>query len=210
MDRPAHGDDAGDGPGDGVSPTERARKRWGIDRVRLVHPTLEDDDADLARHLQRHLRHLPVVMLHDRVLPGGQLAEFLAIGPGGVTVIAAAGGLAAPLRVHRLRGVFGAHAELLCDGTDADRSALLAPVRERLVAVQRLVEDAAPVAGALCLTDTDSTDVPNLARSLRVGGIVVGNARAVAALAAREGPLVDTVVAALVDRLDAACAPALL
>jgi hypothetical protein len=83
-------------------------------------------------------------------------------------------------------------------------------VRERLVAVQRLVADAAPVAGALCLTDADSTDVPRLARSLRVGGILVGNARAVAALAAREGPLVDTVVAALVDRLDAACPPALL
>ncbi|MET0604582.1 MAG: hypothetical protein ABW167_21535 [Baekduia sp.] len=46
------------------------------------------DEHDLARALQRALRHLPVVMLHDRLLPGGALVEHLAIGPGGVTVVA--------------------------------------------------------------------------------------------------------------------------
>jgi hypothetical protein len=46
------------------------------------------DEHDLARALQRALRHLPVVMLHDRLLPDGPLVEHLAIGPGGVTVVA--------------------------------------------------------------------------------------------------------------------------
>jgi hypothetical protein len=46
------------------------------------------DEHDLARALQRALRHLPVVMFHDRLLPDSTLVEHLAIGPGGVTVVA--------------------------------------------------------------------------------------------------------------------------
>jgi hypothetical protein len=174
--------------------------------VRLIHGALADD-ADLARSLQRHLRHLPVVMLHDRLLPGGRLIEFLAIGPGGVTVIAGAGRLAGPLQVERLRGLFGGTAELLRDGNEADRTALLASVREQLVTVRGLVDGAAGVEAALCLEDGGT---PEALHPLEVDGVVVAGPRAVAALAARQGRLVDTEVATLVDRLHAACPPALL
>jgi hypothetical protein len=185
---------------------ERARTRWGIDRVRLLHQSDGGEEADLARALQRHLRHLPVVMFHDRLLPGGALAEFIAVGPGGITAIARAGRLAGPLRVERLRGMFGAYAELLRDGTAADRTALLAPVAARVTAVRLLVGDDAPVGGALCL---GSDDGPEVLRPLMVGDLHVGSPRAVASFCAREGRLTDTEVAVLVDALDATCPSAL-
>jgi hypothetical protein len=173
--------------------------------MRLIHQPPEDD-ADLARALQRHLRHLPVVMLQDRLLPGGLLIDFLAIGPGGVTVIAEAGHIAWPLHVEHVRGVFGARAELLCDERAADRTALVAPVRARLMAVRRIVDGTASVQGALCLDDGAQ---PEPLRGLEVHGVLVGGPRAVAALSARQGRLVDTEVAALVDLLHATCPPAL-
>src|SRR6185369_4884237 len=119
---------------------------------------------DMARTLQRALRHLPVVMLHDRRLPGGLLAEHLAVGPGGVTVVAAwsAADLPGPLTVERLRGIFGARAELLRDGALADRTALVAPLRERVGVVRRVIEDLAPVVGALCLDGAGDDDPPAL------------------------------------------------
>jgi hypothetical protein len=183
--------------------SERAHARWGIDRVRLVH---QDEETDLARPLQRHLRHLPVVMFHDRVLPGGALAEFIAVGPGGITVIVRAGHVAGPLRVERLHGLFGAYAELLRDGAAADRTALLAPVAERVGAVRPLVGEDVDVAGALCL---GADDGPEVLRPLLVGDLLVASPRAVASYCAREGRLTDTEVASLVDALDAACPSAL-
>jgi hypothetical protein len=79
------------------------------------------DEHDLARALQRALRHLPVVMLHDRLLPDGTLVEHLAIGPGGVTVVARWSGGEPPA------------------------------VRPRVTAVQELMGELAAVEGALCL-----------------------------------------------------------
>jgi hypothetical protein len=126
--------------------------------------------------LQRALRHLPVVMLHDRLLPGGAMIEHLAIGPGGVTVVArwSAG---EPPAVH-----------------------------ERVTAVQELLGELAGVEGALCL-DAEETGVRR--QPLEVDGIVVAGAKAVAALAARDGDLRDYELTALVDFLDAALPPAL-
>jgi len=189
-----------------ATPSEIARARWGLDRVRLVHDG-GDDDGDLGRALQRHLRHLPVVMLQDRLLPGAMLAEFLAVGPGGVTVIVRAGGLSGPLRVERLRGVFGACAELLRDGAAADRTALLQPVSARVDAVRGLTGPEADVAGALCLGDDAG---PDLLHPLHVGALLVGGPRPVARLCARQGRLTDVEVAVLVDLLHAACPAALL
>jgi hypothetical protein len=188
-----------------TTPAERARERWGIDRVRRLEQARAAEETDLARRLQRHLRHLPVEMLHDRLLPGGVLAEFLAVGPGGTTVIVDAGTVAGPLRVECLRGVFGAHAELLRDGSAADRTALLAPVAVRVAAIRRLVGGDAVVSGALCL----GPDGPEALRPLQVGDLLVGGPRTVAAHCARQGRLTDTEVAALVDALDAACPAAL-
>jgi hypothetical protein len=79
------------------------------------------DEHDLARALQRALRHLPVVMLHDRLLPDGPLVEHLAIGPGGVTVVARWSTGEPPA------------------------------IRARVTAVQELIGELATVAGALCL-----------------------------------------------------------
>jgi hypothetical protein len=85
---------------------------------------LTQDDLggqDLARALQRALRHLPVVVLHDRLLPNGPLIEHLAIGPGGVTVVAS---------------------------WSADEPPT---VRAQVMAIRELIGDLATVEGALCI-----------------------------------------------------------
>jgi hypothetical protein len=198
--------------GDGAVPSaaERADLRWGLERVLYVHAHRGDAQRDMARTLQRALRHLPVVMLHDRRLPGGLIAEHLAISPGGVTVVAgwSAADLPGPLTVERLRGIFGARAELLRDGAQADRTALVAPLRERAAVVRQVIEDMAPVVGALCL-DGAADDDPLPLRPVRVEGVLVGGPREVAGLAARDGDLQDYELAALVDLLDGALPPAL-
>jgi hypothetical protein len=145
-------------------------------------------------------------MLHDRLLSNGGLLEHVAVGPGGVTVVASAGALPEPLRVESVHGVFGARAELLRDGAAVDRTALVAPVRARVGAVRRIIEDFAPVAGALIL---QAEGRPDRLHALEVEGVLVGGAKAVAELAAREGDLHDYELAALVDLLDALCPPAL-
>jgi hypothetical protein len=119
MDRPAHR--CADRPTDRgfFSAVDRAGLRWGVDGVVLTPGGA--DGQDLARALQRELRHLPVVMLHDRLLPGGDLVEHLAIGPGGVTVVASWSAGEPPA------------------------------VRARVTAVQELIGDLATVEGALCV-----------------------------------------------------------
>jgi hypothetical protein len=211
MDSFAHRD-AGSAAGerDPLSAADRADLRWGLERM-LLEQARDVDVArsrDLARTLQRALRHLPVVMLHDRCLPGGLLAEHLAVGPGGVTVV---GGwslaeVIQPLAVERLRGVFGARAELLRDGASEDRTALVAPLRERAVAIRSALDDYAPVAAALCLDGEESVE---RLRPLFVEGVLIGGPKAVAELAAREGDLQDYELSALVELIDAALPPAL-
>jgi hypothetical protein len=184
-----------------LSAAERADLRWGLERVLLRHAQ-GNGKRDLARALQRALRHLPVVMLHDRRLPNGQLIDHLAVGPGGMTVISGwpVADAPAPLTVERLRGIFGARADLLRDGACADRTALVGPVRLRMTSLAELVEDMVPVAGALCL-EGEEPAVP--LRPLEVEGVVVSGPRGIAALAAREGDLRDYELASLVDLLDA-------
>lgn len=211
MDSFAHRD-AGPSAGerDPLSAAERADLRWGLERMLLEQA--RDADAsrsrDLARTLQRALRHLPVVVLHDRCLPGGLLAEHLAVGPGGITVV---GGwslaeVIQPLAVERLRGIFGARAELLRDGAQADRTALVAPLRDRAVAIRTAIEDYAPVAAALCL---DGEEAVERLRPLHVEGVLIGGPKAVAELAARDGDLQDYELSALVELLDGVFPPAL-
>jgi hypothetical protein len=206
MDRPAHHHDADERTDAQPTAADRATARWGLERVRLVHGPVPDAGGDLARTLQRALRHLPVVMLHDRLLPAGVLVEHLAVGPGGVTVVADASDLTRPLQVELLRGMFGTHAELLWDPTVGDRTAVIEPVRERVAAVRRLLDDYAPVVGALCLADGGP---PRHLRALAVDGILIADPKGVAELAAREGDLRDYELATLVDLLDLRCPPAL-
>jgi hypothetical protein len=210
MDSFAHRD-AGTAPeGDGLlSAADRADLRWGLERM-LLEQTRDVDASrsrDLARTLQRALRHLPVVMLHDRRLPDGMLAEHLAVGPGGVTIVSgwSLAEVIQPLAVERLRGIFGTRAELLRDGASADRTALVAPLRERAVAIRRAIDEYAPVAAALCLDGEESVE---RLRPLVVEGVLIGGPKAVAELAAREGDLHDYELTALVELLDAALPPA--
>jgi hypothetical protein len=207
MDSSAHrGSGSAPEGGDALSAAERADLRWGLERVLWAHGSR--GERDLARTLQRALRHLPVVMLHDRRLPGGLLAEHLAIGPGGVTIVGgwSADDVPQPLTVERLRGIFGSHAELLRDGARADRTALVAPLRERVVAVRAVIDDMAAVEAALCLDGEE--EVARL-RPLVVEGVLIAGPKAVAELAARDGDLHDYELAALVDVLDAELPPAL-
>jgi hypothetical protein len=194
-----------------LSAAERADLRWGLERVLMRHAEgLDgaDGQRDLGSALQRALRHLPVVMLHDRRLPTGLLVEHLAIGPGGVTIIEAWADADAPgsLTVERLRGIFGARADLLRDGASADRTALVAPVLRRVATVRDVIEDMAPVAGALCFADEEKT-----ARlwPLYVEGVTIAGPRAIAELATRDGDLHDYELAGLVDYLDGALPVAL-
>jgi hypothetical protein len=186
--------------------------RWGPERVLLRHDGSDGDghgaDRDLARALQRALRHLPVVMLHDRLLPGGLSAEHVAVGPGGVTVIAgwSVADAPGPLTVEHLRGIFGARADLLRDGACADRTALVAPVRRLVAVIRTVIDELAPVEGALCL---DGEEPATHLRPLIVEGITVAGPKAVAELAARDGDLRDYELAALVELLDGALPPTL-
>jgi hypothetical protein len=191
-----------------LSATERADLRWGLERVLTRHAPGTGEARDLARELQRALRHLPVVMLHDRRLSAGLLIEHLAIGPGGVTVIAgwSVADAPAPLTVERLRGIFGARADLLRDGASADRTALLAPVLARVGAVRDLIDDMTSVVGALCL-EGEEPAVP--LRPLEVEGVIVAGPRAIAELATRDGDLHDYELTGLVDFLDSALPVAL-
>jgi hypothetical protein len=205
MESSAHRQPGSDGDRTTLSAAQRADLRWGLERVLLRRA--EEGSDDLARALQRALRHLPVVMLHDRMLPGGLLAEHLAVGPGGVTVIAgwAAGDVVAPLTVERLRGIFGARAELLRDGDQADRTALLTPIHERMAVLDGVIDGWSPIAGALCLDG----DGPVHLRPLVVEGVTIAGPKAIAELAARDGDLHDYELAALVDLLDRALPVAL-
>ncbi|HEY6760088.1 MAG TPA: hypothetical protein VI318_11375 [Baekduia sp.] len=204
MDSPAHRSE--DPTTTALSAAERAEIRWGFERVIQRHAHGADD---LARTLQRALRHLPVVVLHDRLLPGGLVAEHLAVGPGGVTVVAGWGvaEVVEPLTVECLRGMFGARTELLRDGACEDRTALVAPLRERAVAVRTVIDDQAPVEAALCL---DGEDVVARLRPLVVEGVLIGGPKAIAELAARDGDLRDYELAALVELLDGLLPPAAL
>jgi hypothetical protein len=206
MESPAHRSDDDLNAQESLSAVARADFRWGLERVLQQHGG--GDGRDLARALQRALRHLPVVMLHDRVLPGGLLAEHVAVGPGGVTVIAgwSVADAPAPLTVERVRGIFGARTELLRDGTRVDRTALVAPIRDRVRAIRAVVEEMAPVDGALCL---EGEETAQRLRPLRVAGVMVAGPKAVAGLAARDGDLHDYELAALVDLLDGELPPAL-
>lgn len=191
-----------------LSAAERADLRWGLERVLTRHASAAPT-RDLARALQQALRHLPVVMLHDRRLPDGAVLEHLAIGPGGATVISAwsAADLPAPLTVERLHGIFGARADLLRDGAAADRTTLVGPVLDLVAGVRAAIDDWVTVEGALCL-DGDETATPPL-RPLVVEGVTIAGPRAIAALAARDGDLQDYELASLVDLLDAALPVAL-
>jgi hypothetical protein len=170
---------------------ERARRRWGVDRVLHTHRP-RAAEADVARQLLRHLRHLPVALLHDRELPSGP--AHLAVGPGGVTVIVEAA-LFGPLRVETLHGAFSAIAEMLLDG-DTDVSPLAEDVDAKVAATRALT--------ALCRV----AGGPPLLRPLHVGEVLVDDSEAVARLAARDGDLSDTELTAVVDLLDRVCPPA--
>lgn len=207
MERAAHRDDGSD-DGDRRA-MRRAERRWGMDRLRLIHgepagdESLEDDELeDLARVLHRALRHRPVVLLHDRRVDGASVIDHLAIGPGGVTVIGTTRALRPPLRVARLHGVFGARAEGLHDAA-GDQTARILELREQVFAIRRHIDDVVTVKGALCPQFPGVTGI----LPLDVGGILVGDAKAVAQLAAREGHDAELNLAALVDAIDRTLEP---
>jgi len=194
--------------GGGDDAARRAQRRWGLDRLRLIHggPDGADPEADepedLARALHRELRHRPVVLLHDRRVPSAPIIDHVAIGPGGVTVIAAARDLRPPLRLERVAGVFGARAEGLHDAI-GDRTDRIVAVREQVFALRRLLEDSVSVKGALCPQFRGgAAPMP-----LTVGGILVAGPRTVADLAWRDPQSMELDFAPFVDRLDRALEP---
>jgi hypothetical protein len=203
MERAAQHRDGSRGDANGGA-RARAERRWGLDRLELVHGEPADDDhtEDLARVLLRALRHRPVFLLHDRRVEDGSIIDHLAIGPGGLTVIAVARDVQPPLGVERIAGVFGARAERLHDAVD-DQTARVLQVREQVFILRRMTGDAISVKGAICPRAEGLEQL----HPLDVGGVLVANPTTVAALARRDEDSIDLDITALVDRLDRALEP---
>jgi hypothetical protein len=183
--------------------TARARERWsrlglgsvGVGIARLSEPRHERARAQDGRAAERigallelHLRDAGVVLLPDRAIAGGRASiDLLAIGPGGVTVIAAESGNGR-LRIESRSGLLRPRDErLLIDGRD--RSALVEDLRRQIALVTAALAktgESAGVRGAICVADVD--ELP-LRGGLQVGDIAVDGPRRVARIATRPGPL---------------------
>jgi hypothetical protein len=134
--------------------------------------------SSVAARLAELVKGKGVVLLCDRrVAPGRGGDGHLAVGPGGVTVIAATA----------LHGAVRAHAGAL-HIAGRDRSRLLDALERQLGAlhVALVARTDVPVHGALCLPN--ATGVPTFGHVM-VRGVLVDGPRAVARLAARSGPL---------------------
>jgi Nuclease-related domain len=136
----------------------------------------EGEECAAAR-LTRLLRTTPVVLLHDRWLPGSRAnIDHLAVGPGGITVI----------DTKRLAGRVEVRSKLL-DGA------------ARQLAVVSASFEEVDVRAALCFVEPSG--LPLLGR-LQPRGILIGGPRGVARLAKRSGPLDTTRIDELVAALD--------
>lgn len=191
--------------GERRSAIERARERWGVARLRRQEMHGGDragEVEDLARILHRALRHRPVVLLHDRLVDDGSIIDHIAIGPGGLTVIADARDLEPPLSVQTLRGAFGRRRTTLHDA-GGDRTDRLQLVRAQIRELSLHVPVTASIRGALCLGEPAQQPI----LPIEAEGVLVGDARAVADLANRNSERGDVDVPELVDRLDRALEP---
>jgi hypothetical protein len=121
-----------------------------------------------ADRLERLVASHGVMLLHDRrVPPARTVIEHLAIGPGGVTVIAMAPE----------------------EPGERERDLLVEAVARHAALVRTMLERAgvdADVAGALCLPGGET--LPRLGHET-VGGVAIGVPRQIARLARRQGPL---------------------
>ena len=165
-------------------------------------------EQENARRFERLLDGKPVVVLHDRHLPGQRSnLDHIAIGPGGITVVDSKK-LAGKVKIDWRGGLFSERRfDLYVNGRK--RTNLIEGVerqveRVRSVLTQESLSDV-PVRGALCMADP--AGLPLLKR-LKIRDIAIDGPRPITKLMAREGKLDDEAVMRVAAILDHRFPPA--
>jgi hypothetical protein len=160
-------------------------------------------ELENARRLHKRLANAPVVLMHDRRLPGTRAnIDHLAVGPGGVTVIDSKN-LDGKVRIDWRGGLFSPRTfDLYVDGRC--RTQLVESVERQVERVRAVLTsenlDHVAVAGALCMSDPQGLP---LFKRLKIREVPIAGTRLVAELAARSGELDEPArqqVAAVLDR----------
>jgi Nuclease-related domain len=156
-----------------------------------------------AKRFERLLADEPIVLLHDRRLPGNSAnIDHLGIGPGGVTVIDSKN-LTGKVRVDWHGGLFSERRfDLYVHGRR--RTSRVESVERQIETVRAVLADEGMsqvvVVGAWCMTDVEG--LPLLKR-LKLRGIAIDGPRHVAKLIGRPGdldPATIQQIAAVLDR----------
>lgn len=162
-----------------------------------------------ARRLERHLSGTPVMLLHDRRMPGRvrENVDHIAVGPGGVTVIDAKN-YRGRVRVERVGGLFSERRSVLTVA-GRDRTGLVDALERTMAAIQNLLrvagEGDVDARGALCFVD--AAGLPLLGGQ-QVRGVLIDGPKAAARLAARDGQLDTEAVIRIWQQLERVLPPA--
>jgi hypothetical protein len=146
-------------------------------------------EVENAKRLHKRLAEAPVILLHDRRLPGTRAnVDHLGIGPGGVTVVDSKK-LAGKVRVDWRGGLFSPRQfDLYVNGRR--RTKLVESVEHQVEVVRDVLTSAGladvPVRGALCMADPEGLP---LFKKLKIRDVPIAGTRLVAALIARPGEL---------------------
>jgi hypothetical protein len=157
-------------------------------------------DPEVAVRLGRLLEGRHVLLLGDRRMPDARSEiDHIAVGPGGVTVIAARR-CNGKVRGEMTGWIIGPRSErLLVDGRDRTRliDKIELQVAAVSVALARLALERIDVRGAICFAGENRAPF----RALNLRGVAIDGPDAIAALAAREGTLTEREVALIGELL---------
>lgn len=206
---------AGREAGSADAPTVRERERTGSFGVIVSRFRGEAQNAEkwrtggidhrVAAELEERTADAHLIWLHERARPGTVHAtiDHIAIGPGGVTVIDSKN-LNGRVRVSNAGGMFGPRMDTLTVN-NRDHTAMVSAIGHQVESIRDLLAlrglPHIDVRGAICLSNGDGLP---LFRQLRVRGVLIDNAKAVANVAARSGSLNSETVAVVQAHIAAA------
>jgi hypothetical protein len=161
-----------------------------------------------AQRLEKRLVGKPVVLLHDRRVPGTRSnIDHIAVGPGGVTVIDSKN-LIGKVKVDWQGGLFSKRRFDLYVG-GRKRTNLVEGVQRQMAVVADVLAahgfPGVPIAGALCMAAVGG--LPLIGHP-KLHDVTIDGARHVAKLIARAGPLAHTSVLDIAKALEGALPPA--
>jgi len=165
-------------------------------------------ELENAQRLQKRLAGKPVILLHDRGLPGRRSnIDHIAVGPGGVTVVDSKK-MSGKVRVDWHGGLFSER-EFDLYVNRRRRTNLVESVERQVQLVEVVLADEGradvPVAGALCMAEVQGLPV---FRRLRIREIAIDGTRRIADLIARAGDLDAAAVHEVASILDRRFPPA--